>query len=75
MYHSRIKLDADIQGHYVVALRRHLGYLHHKILSLYDREAIDEYMTEYAQTVSLLQRVNTGEVSAQDLEQLDEFSE
>jgi len=75
MYHSRIKLDADAQGHYIVALRRHLGYLHHKILSVYDQEAVDKCMAEYARTVSLLQRVNAGEVSAQDLERLDELSE
>lgn len=75
MYHSRIKLDADIQGHYIVALRRHLGYLHHKILSTYDQKAVDKCMAEYARTVSLLQRVNAGEVSAQDLERLDELSE
>lgn len=75
MYHSRIKLDADTQGHYIVALRRHLNYLHHKILSVYNQEAVDKCMEEYARAVSLLQRVNTGEVSAQDLERLDELSE
>lgn len=72
---NSVKLDADAQGHYIVALRRHLGYLHHKILSIYNEESIEICLKEYAKTVSLLNRVHTGEINPEDLIELEKFDE
>lgn len=72
-----VKLDADIQGHYIVALRERIKQCDYRLLRCESApfSSPHELLKEKARALSLLRKVKKNEVNPEDLIELSEFDD